>query len=200
MNSLCLKLVRPKIDGEYRGNLKLEPSIRESTSIIIIYSKICNIVSIYINGVDFPIKRGLNKICICNLQSKSLNEFLNIKVNKSEKLTIVNTKNEGVDILVLKSTNKNSKYFNDEVPTLLESAFFSLLMAGISNIKLYNLVKRGFIPAKIYEKRIPTYSLLGFFDVGEILCLDFRRTYKTQSCKNPIKHLQINPLNYLQYT
>jgi hypothetical protein len=194
MDCLCFKKLE-----RYDRNLDIVRYIRRAQSIdvnikfIIIYSKIEQNIKIAINTVTFLIRRGLNKICICRLQRKSLNGYLKISANILCKLEKVETEHEGILILILKGTSHEKNCINATVPSLLETCLFNLFLEGISNSKLVKLIQKGIIPENIYDQRLRMFTHLGYFNFEKIFCLTCPlRQIPMPACDKPYAHLHIN--------
>lgn len=165
--------------------------ISKCTEVIIIFSKLNQTIGIVINKVPFYIKKGYNKICLCNV-SKTLNWALGIAANYLCRLEKVEYSNNLVEVYILKAYNHKLNCINNIPPSLKELTYFSLFLQNIGGYKLERLYKEGNIPKVLYENRQRIKCHLEYFESSCVHCQT--GPTKIPSCSNPGKHVKANPV------
>jgi hypothetical protein len=171
--------------------------INDQTQQIWIYSKIKHVTKICLNAVSFNVSFGPNKICLCKL-ANSYSKNLKLAANYLCKLEKRQINQFGVEIFVLKSYDHHVTCPSNSIPTLSQLCYFELLIKGVTGHKLKALADKGIIPTCIYTDRPTIRYHLGYFSFTEwfsICCPS--GSSRLVSCKEPIKHLGINPLEIL---
>jgi hypothetical protein len=166
--------------------------IKSDTVTIIIYSKVVDIVNVSINTVKYKIRPGLNKICLCGLYRRTLSLKLKLVSTYLSEIEEVKSIQKEKQFFVLKGKGHERKCINNRIPKLISLSYFSMIVGGYSERKLYQDTKKGNIPKEIYNQRLPWCNHLARFGFTDIFNVWIPlTTTKVSACKYPSEHLNI---------
>jgi hypothetical protein len=152
---------------------------------------------VYFSNIPYVIGYGFNKICICRMVTNS-RRWIKIGAHFLSTLIKIDQKNVDIEIFCLKPFNHEIDCINNVVPSLLELTYFKLFLEGVYSKKLETLYKQGHIPQVLFENRPKFRFHLGKYPSNRYMgkwCIS--GDYRVPTCKDPWKHLGINPLDVL---
>ena len=166
--------------------------IDHKTQIIIVFCKAIDSISICINTIKYKLSYGINKICICGLHRRFLNIKLKIAHHYLTTIERIPSKLDGVEFYVAKARNHKNNCYNNNLPSLLHLSYFQLLVNGISEQRIVQMVLRGQLPRDIFDRRLKCYTKLEYFGFSDLFNLWIPSVDNViPSCSKPLKHLNI---------
>lgn len=197
MECRCVSSIELRVKRVTRY-LNNKQSVKKSTKSIIIYSKLEKPQTICINTVKFKVPKGLNKLCICKINSEKCNEYLKVGANLYCILEETKSNTKGTQIFILKEASHETECKLNSPESLLDICFRALYLNGIGTKRLEKEVKCGNLPKEVFDQRPKIYSHLSFFGFENIynICCPTNNS-RISSCTNPETHLNINLADYI---
>ena len=171
-------------------------TIKQSTNKILILSHISEAV-LGFNKIGLSIAKGVNLLCICALREYHYYFELHISAGLLCDLEEVNCCIANTQAFILKGTIHKTNCENNYLPTLKQSAYFSVFLRGYDNTDLKRITKAKLLPVILFDERpkfyahVPVMNTLDLLNLYLPVPLPYNLT-----CNDPSRHLYLTLEQY----